>query len=328
MLDKQGGTMSYIYWEKSFRDIAEKRPKSPLMIIALEGLFDIAEGATTALRHLIKHTDADEIATISSEEFFDFSRERPVMRLESGGRRIAWPDTTFYLASAGGSSDEATGVGSDAAAGGDSSSADDSTSSQNGSAPDLLLVVGVEPHLRWKTFAGCLLDIATELGVSMVVTMGSPPGHAPHTRPLGVVGSTTNNELAARLGLGSPTYEGPTGLIGVLHEKLDKLGIPSFSLKVSVPHYVTSPPNPEASRSLLARLELITGVDTGHSEFDEAAVEWRERIDSAVAADEEIAHYVRTLEQEVDSNEGMLPSGSELAQQLEAFLRGGWGADN
>ncbi len=262
------------------------------MIVALEGLFDIAEGATEALRHLIGHTRANKIATISSEEFFDFSRERPIMRLEAGRRRVFWPDTTIHASSSG------------------------------TSRHDLLLVVGVEPHMRWNTFAGCLVDIAVELGVSTVVTLGSPPGHAPHTRPLGVVGSTTNQELAARLGLSAPTYEGPTGLVGVLHEKLDRLSIPSFSLKVSVPHYVTSPPNPEASRSLLARLELITGVDTGHSEFDEAAVQWRERIDSAVESDEDIAHYVRTLENEVDSSEGMLPSGSELAQQLEAFLRG------
>ena len=283
--------MNHIRWEKPDPDTTAPEPQSPLMILALEGLFDVAEGATTALRHLIMHTDADKLATISGEEFFDFSRERPVMRLSAGKRRIVWPDTHVYMAV------------------------------NEGSQHDLILVVGVEPHLRWQTFAGCLVDIAAGLGVSTVVTLGSPPGHAPHTRPLGVVGSTTNQELGARLGLGPPTYEGPTGLVGVLHEKLDQCKIPSFSLKVPVPHYVTSPPNPEASRSLLARLELITGIDTGHGEFDEAAVQWRERIDSAVAADEDIAHYVRTLEKEVDSTEGMLPTGSDLAQQLEAFLR-------
>jgi len=352
------------------------------MIVALEGLFDVAEGATSALHHLVKHTQAHKIATIDSEEFFDFSRERPFMSLEGGDRQILWPHTFCYAAIGGGagvegsgddgrtgdgsgddgrsedsssddsrsvdggsddsrsldssSDDSQSGDGSSPAGRSGDSSSDDSRSGDSSSPaspsvndlaassnqPDLLLVVGVEPHLRWRAFAGCLVDIATEFGASTVVTLGSPPGHAPHTRPLGVVGSTTNRELAAQLGLGPPTYEGPTGLVGVLHEQLDKLGVPSFSLKVSVPHYVTAPPNPEASRSLLARLELITGIETGHNTFDDAADQWRERIDSAVAADEDIAHYVRKLEQEIDSTEGMMPTGSDLAQQLEAFLRG------
>lgn len=270
-----------------------KRPEAPIMIVALEGLFDIAEGATDALHHLITHTDAELFATIDSEEFFDFTRERPSMRLAGGRRRITWPDAKCFVATF-----------------------DDPAKR------DLALLVGVEPHLRWKTFAACVTAIAERLEASTLVTMGSPPGQAPHTRPLGVVGSTTNTDLASRLGLGPPTYQGPTGLVGVLHELLDRRGMPSFSLKVSVPHYVTSPPNPEASRSLLARLELITGIDTGHAVFDDAAVQWREKVDSAVAADDEIAHYVRALEREVDSSDDILPTGSDLAHQLEAFLRG------
>lgn len=282
--------MQHIRWT-SHKDA--KRPEAPIMIVALEGLFDIAEGATDALHHLITHTDAELFATIDSEEFFDFTRERPTMRLAGGRRRITWPDAKCFVATF-----------------------DDPAKR------DLVLLVGVEPHLRWKTFAACVTAIAERLEVSTLVTMGSPPGQAPHTRPLGVVGSTTNNDLASRLGLGQPTYQGPTGLVGVLHELLDRRGMPSFSLKVSVPHYVTSPPNPEASRSLLARLELITGIDTEHEAFDDAAVQWREKVDSAVEADDEIAHYVRALEREVDSSDDILPTGSDLAHQLEAFLRG------
>ena len=282
--------MQHIRWANEAKSI---RPEAPIMIVALEGLFDIAEGATDALHHLVTHTDAQLIATIDSEEFFDFTRERPTMRLAGGKRRIAWPDAKCFVATF-----------------------------DDPSKRDLVLLVGVEPHLRWKTFAACITTLAERLEVSTLVSMGSPPGSAPHTRPLGVVGSTTNSDLAARLGLGPPTYQGPTGLVGVLHEQLDRRGLPSFSLKVSVPHYVTSPPNPEASRSLLARLELITGIDTGHTVFDDAAVQWREKVDSAVAADDEIAHYVRTLEKEVDSSDDLLPTGADLAHQLEAFLRG------
>lgn len=320
----------HIQWEQPLSENPSRHLKSPLMIIALQGLFDVGEGATSALHHLIKHTQAQKIATINSEEFFDFSRERPIMSLEGGDRQILWPDTVCHATVGRGGGDRGSfDVRSDDSDRGSSSDGGNDVRSDQGSDDldsssqrDLLLVVGVEPHLRWRTFAGYLVDIVTEFGVSTVVSLGSPPGHAPHTRPLGVIGSTTNQALAAQLGLGPPTYQGPTGLVGVLHEQLDKLGVPSFSLKVSVPHYVTSPPNPEASRSLLARLELITGIETGHNTFDDAADQWREQIDLAVAADEDIAHYVRRLEQEIDSTEGMMPTGSDLAQQLEAFLRG------
>ena len=154
----------------------------------------------------------------------------------------------------------------------------------------------------------------------MVITVGAMVGMAPHTRPLGVVGSAANNRVAERLGLGKPSYEGPTGVVGAIHDLLDNAGMPVVSLRVSVPHYVPGPPNPEATRSLLARFELVTGVPTDHNELDEPALDWRNRIDAAVEADDELTEYVRQLEEQVDESE-VMPSGDDLAAELEAFLR-------
>lgn len=188
-------------------------------------------------------------------------------------------------------------------------------------AHDLLVIAGVEPHLRWRTFSELILEIAERANAEMVITLGAMVGMAPHTRPLGVVGSTTSRELARRLGLGRPTYQGPTGVAGVLHDRMDAADVPVISLRVSVPHYVPGPPNPEATRSLLGRLELMTGIPTGHAAFARAAEEWRRHIDAAVADDDDLRAYVGNLEHQIDSNHDMMPSGDELATQLEAFLR-------
>ena len=135
-----------------------------------------------------------------------------------------------------------------------------------------------------------------------------------------MVGSAANSLIADRLGLGKPSYEGPTGLVGVLHDHLDKEGIPIISLRVSVPHYVPGPPNPEATRSLLSRLELVTGVETFHAELNKAADDWRQRIHTAVTNDPEMSSYIEELEKRVDESE-IMPSGDDLAAELEAFLR-------
>lgn len=278
--------MSELEWESP----AELR--DPIMIVAFKGLFDAAFGATSAVEHLIDFHGADRIAAIDPETFFDFTQERPEVRLNDAGlREILWPDNTVYAATI------------------------------EDSDRDLVFLAGVEPHLRWRTFADHLLTVAHRTGTKMVVTLGAMVGMAPHTRPLGVVGSTTSLDLAHRLGLGQPSYEGPTGLVGALHDTLDRGGVPVISLRVSVPHYVPSPPNPEATRSLLARLELVTGIRSDHEAFVDDAARWREQVDAAVADDPEMTTYVEELERQVDSSDDLLPTGDELAAQLEAFLR-------
>ncbi len=266
-------------------------PNRPLLVIALEGMFDAAEAATTAVDHLGATYHATELAEIDPEPFFNFQSERPTVALDHQGVRVIdWPTSRCSAA--------VTPPGQ----------------------RDLVLVTGIEPHLRWRTYAEAVLALARATGTEMVITLGAMVGMAPHTRPLGVVGSAADPDIADRLGLGRPSYQGPTGVIGVLHDRLDAEGLPVVSLRVSVPHYVPGPPNPEATRSLLARFELITGIPTEHADLDEQAVEWRRRIDAAVASDEELTAYVRQLEEQVDEAE-VLPTGDDLAAELEAFLR-------
>ena len=264
----------------------------PIMIVAFKGLFDAAFAATGAIDHLIGFHSATRLASIDPEEFFDFTQERPEVHINDDGvREILWPDNKVHAART------------------------------PGEDRDLVFLAGVEPHLRWRSFANHLVTIAGRTGARMVVTLGAMVGMAPHTRPLGVVGSTTSEELAQRLGLGQPSYEGPTGLVGALHDALDQAAVPVISLRVSVPHYVPSPPNPEATRSLLARLELVTGIKTDHESFVDDAGRWREQVDAAVADDPEMSNYVQELERQVDNSDDLLPTGDELAAQLEAFLR-------
>lgn len=266
--------------------------RRPVLVLALEGLFDAAEAATSAVRRLADRHHAEPLADIDPEAFFDFTEQRPTVHFDDDNRRVVtWPKNSILAAS------------------------------RPDSERDLVLLAGIEPHLRWRTFCHHLSTVAVTTGAEMVVTLGAMVGLAPHTRPLGVVASSSNVALADRLGLSRPSYEGPTGLVGALHDRLDRDGIPVVSLRVSVPHYVPGPPNPEAARSLLGRLELVTGIDGGHQEMDEMAAAWRARVDTAVDGDDEMAAYVRSLEAQVDDADDLLPSGDDLAAQLEAFLR-------
>lgn len=277
--------MTELRWQRSV-DL-----RRPLVIVALEGLFDAAGAATAAVDHLVRRYDAQPVADIDPEVFFDFTQARPTVRLADDGRRVIdWPVTTAHAAVV------------------------------EGGTHDLVLVRGVEPHLRWRTFADALLELAETTGAEMVITLGAMVGLAPHTRALGVVGSAADEAVADRLGLGRPSYEGPTGLVGALHTRLDDAGMPVVSLRVSVPHYVPNPPNPEATRSLLARLELVTGIVTEHKALDYTADDWRRRIDAVVSDDAELTAYVQRLETEVDRAE-ILPTGDDIAAELEAFLR-------
>ena len=276
--------------------VDEPAQTKPVMVVALEGLFDAADAATTAVR-LMKETafKVEPLARIDPEEFFNFQDRRPEVRMNDSGRRVIdWPITEVAHVD------------------------------RMGAKHPLVVVDGVEPHLRWRSFARHLVDVAHACQAGLVVTLGAMVGLAPHTRPLGVVGSSTNAELARMFGLGRPSYEGPTGLVGALHDALDQAGVPVISLRVSVPHYVPGPPNPEATRSLLKRFELITGIITDHEDLDEAAAAWRERVDTAVAGDDDLKNYVAQLERQIDEADDLLPTGDDLATQFEAFLRDPW----
>ena len=264
----------------------------PILVVAFRGLFDAAGSATSAVEWLAERLDSMQVGDVDPETFFDFTQERPVVEFdEHDVRRIRWASNQVLAVR--------TPEGQ----------------------RDLVLVSGIEPHLRWRTFTEALLEAATRSGSRLVVTLGSMSGMTPHTRPPAVTGSSTNSDLADRLGLDRPSYQGPTGVVGVLHDTLDRAGIPVISLRVSVPYYLPDSPNPKATRALLRRFEQVSGIDTAHADLDGPATEWQSRVELAVAGDAEVREHVRRLESQVDQSEDLMASGDDLAAELEAFLR-------
>ncbi len=275
--------------ELTWYDLPELR--RPLLLLAFEGMFDAAEAATGALQWIRERTESTEVAMIDPEIFFNFQEARPVVRLDADGDRVIdWPTTDIH-------------------------------SIITEFSRDLVIMTGVEPHLRWRSFSDHVLEVARRSRCEMVVTVGAFIGMVPHTRPFSVTGSAVHPELARRLNLSRPSYEGPTGVVGTINERLERSNVPVISLRVEVPHYVPGAPNPKATQALLRRLQQTTGVDTGYEELDGEVSEWVTRVDDAVSSDEESREYVERLERQVDSDEDLLPSGDDLAAELEAFLR-------
>ena len=264
----------------------------PVLVVAFKGLFDASGSATSALEWLMEKSESENIGEIDSETFFDFTQERPLISFDKNGERtLTWPKNKIV------------------------------TIKTNGNERDLLAISGIEPHIRWRTFSKLLIEIVNKSNAESVLTLGSMVGMTPHSRPLTVTGSSTNPELAERLHLEKPSYQGPTGIVGVLHDALDRSKIPVISLRVSVPHYVPDSPNPKATRALLRRFEQVTGVTTEYEELDGPAADWQKQVDAAVASDDEITAYVTRLETAIDEDENLLPSGDDLAAEFEAFLR-------
>ena len=276
--------MTELMWD------AEPITERPLVVLAFRGLFDAASAATNAVNWVRERAPSSLVAHIDPELLFDFTQQRPSVRVLPDGRReIIWPENEFHVL-------------------------------RFDHRRDLVVCSGTEPHLRWRSFSEHILAIAQRCGAEMVVTLGAMVGVVAHSRPLPVTGSATNPALAERLGLGSPSYEGPTGVIGTLHDLLDRAGMPVISLRVAVPHYVPSPPNPKATHALLRRLEEVTRLDLGARALEPSATDWEHQVSAAAADDPQVITYVRRLEEQYDAEEP-LPSGDDLAAELEAFLR-------
>ena len=278
--------MSEVVWDES------PNLQRPLMVVAFEGWFDAGECATGAVNWLRQHQPSRRIAHIDPEEFFDFQENRPHVEIApDGDRRIRWPTLDCHAI-------------------------------ENDDAHDLVLLAGIEPRMRWRTFCESVIELASDTGCEMVVTLGAMVAGIPHSRPSSVKGSAASPALAQRLGLDRPSYQGPTGIIGTLHDALDRAELPVISLRVGVPHYVAGPPNPKGTRALLQRFEHVTGVHTQYSDLDSSVLEWEERVTSAVADDPEVVAYVRQLEEEADrAVADDLPSGDDIAAEFQRFLR-------
>jgi predicted ATP-grasp superfamily ATP-dependent carboligase len=268
--------------------------RDPVMITAFRGWNDGGQGASLAGGYLAKTWNGARFAEIEPEGFFDFQATRPhVSFVEGATRRIDWPDNAFYHASI------------------------------PGLQRDAVLMLGIEPNLRWQTFTGLVTGLAQELGVELVITLGSLLADVPHTRPSPVTGGASDPELIEQLGLQRSRYEGPTGIVGVLHDACSHVGMRSVSLWAAVPHYVSLAPSPRAALALCQRLSDILGTEIDTEELDEAAERYSEQVSEAVASDEETSAYVAELEQraELIEEEEDIPSGESLAAELTRFLR-------
>ena len=268
--------------------------RRPVLVAAFRGWNDGAQGASLAASFLAQAWQARRFADIDPEEFFDFQATRPHVALEEGlTRRIDWPETAFYHASI------------------------------PGLERDAVLALGIEPNLRWRTFSEEVVELAKDLEVELVVTLGALLADVPHTRPAPVTGSASDPKLVEELGLASSRYEGPTGIVGVVHDACRRAELPSASLWAAVPHYASLAASPKAALALCLRLADLLGTEFDLADLERASAAYEAQVSEAVASDEETEAYVQQLEERRDALEEELdmPSGETLAAELTRFLR-------
>jgi proteasome assembly chaperone (PAC2) family protein len=273
--------------------------RDPVMVIAFSGWNDAAEGASGAVEHLLaawREKDDDVvpqlIADVDAEEFYDFQEHRPQVAIDDSSiRSITWPGTqVFGLV-----------------------------------IPqmkrDIVIVIGAEPSMRWKRFSSDLLDLADDLEVSLLITLGSLLSDSPHTRPITVTGTGAHPNIADRLGVSISKYEGPTGILGILQDGCMRRGIDAISLWAAVPHYASNAPSPKASLALINSLEdfLDISIPPGSLQID--SDEWEKSVDELAAEDSDVAEYVKALEQSKDAAELPEVSGDVIAKEFERYLR-------
>jgi proteasome assembly chaperone (PAC2) family protein len=282
--------VDHVIWEGDPPEL-----RSPILVCAFAGWNDAASAASTALEAIASGFDSQITARLDPEDFYDFQVNRPTIRLVEGRtRQVDWPANTLIAVK------------------------------PAGAARDLVLLSGVEPNLRWRTYSSAILDAAQRLGVEMLVSLGALIADVAHTHPVPITGLATDDELVERLNLSRSNYEGPTGIVGVLHDQCRERGISSASLWAAIPHYVAAVPNPKAALALLRRLEGVTGIALEASELEDAMERFESQIDRAVAANPEIEDLVRRLEsQQADDPElpQDVPSGDTLARDFQRFLR-------
>ena len=273
--------------------------RTPVMVIAFTGWNDAGEAASGALAHLLGAWREDEssilpelIADIDPEEFYDFQVNRPIIDLdESQIRSITWPTTRVF------------GI-------------------QTPHLPnDFVIVQGAEPSMRWKYFTREILDLADDLDVSLVITLGSLLADAPHSRSISVTGTGGHPDLAQRLGVETSRYEGPTGILGIIQDNCFKRGIDAISLWAAVPHYASQSPSPKASLALINALEDFLEIDLPLGELPVESTQWEAAVDSMAKEDSDIAEYIKSLEESKDATEIPEASGESIAKEFERYLR-------
>jgi len=279
--------------------IWESRPdglRAPALICAFSGWNDAGDAASAALTFIGESLGAERFARLDPEDFYDFQSTRPQIRLTEGARDILWPGIEIFAA-------------------------------RVPRAPrDLILVQGPEPSMRWKAFCTHIIDLAEALGTQLLVTLGALLADVPHTHPVALTGLASDETIVDKLSLAQSTYEGPTGIVGVLHTACSDAGMPAASLWASVPHYVAAAPNPKAALALVRKVEGLVGVTVDGTELENASEEYERQVSRAVQSDPEVQAFVERLEQaaEVDTTPlgpGDLPSGDTIASEFQRFLK-------
>jgi proteasome assembly chaperone (PAC2) family protein len=270
--------------------------RDPVLVAAFEGWNDAADAASGAVEHLELIWDAEPLAELDSEDYYDYQVNRPTVRQVDGvTREIQWPSTTL------------------------------SVCSPPGGNRDVVLLHGIEPNMRWRSFCNDILELIEQLGVSTVVILGALLADTPHTRPVPVTGTAYNKEAAEQFSIEQTRYEGPTGITGVLQDACVRAGVPSISFWAAVPHYVSQPPNPKATIALLRKVEDVLDIEVPLGELPNQAEEWAKAVDEMTAGDDEVTEYVRSLEErgdQVDLNEAMAKiDGDAIAAEFEKYLR-------
>ena len=278
--------MSHVRWDR------HPQVERPVLIIAFRGWNDGGEASTTAATYLRDRWGAETFADVDPEEFLDFQVTRPTVRLEGGvTRRIDWPELRFWHAHVGDR--------------------------------DVVLFLGIEPNIHWRSFTESIVDVANNLGVASALTLGAFLADVPHTLPTPVAGSAVDQRGADELGLSTSRYEGPTGIVGVLHDALARGGYPGASLWAAVPHYLPGGPNPKAALALVKQVSAFTGLPVETDTLERASATWESQVSSTIEENAELSSYVRQLETTASEREGPpeIPTGDALAAELERFLR-------
>lgn len=268
--------------------------RRPVLIAAFAGWNDAGDAATGAVEHLQQAWDAQKVAAVDPDDYYDFQVNRPVVSLVDGvTRRITWPTTRVSICRL------------------------------PDSERDVVLLHGLEPNMRWRGFCDELVAIAEQLGVELVVTLGALLADSPHTRPVPVSGTASDRATMEALGLERSRYEGPTGIVGVFQDRCAQAGLAAISFWAAVPHYVASPPCPKATLALLRRVEDLLDLPVPLGDLPEHARAWERSVDELAAEDSDVAEYIASLEQrepEVDLPEA---SGEAIAKEFERYLRRG-----
>ncbi len=276
------------------KDRADGLPEltDPVVVVAFEGWNDAGDAATGAVEHLELIWDAKPLAALDPEDYYDFQVNRPTVSLVGGvSRRIEWPTTRVSVAT------------------------------PPGVERDVVLIRGIEPNMRWRSFCEELIELCHELDVSTVVALGALLTDTPHTRPTPVTGTAYDRESAERWGLDTSRYEGPTGILGVFQDACVQAGLPAISFWAAVPHYVSAPPSPRATIALLQRVEEVLELPVPLGALPQQADEWVKTVDEMASEDDEVVEYVRSLEEKATEVDLSQADGDQIAREFERYLR-------